>query len=654
MSASLRLISSVGLASLLIIVSASSVFQPFVGHAGTGTLSNVPIVGEAAPDRQQVEPTIAVDPRNPSIIVAGAQDLRLRSTGGHRWHGYYRSTDGGQTWSSALLPGFPGDTSLLGVSSPLHRSNTTSDPVMAFDNHGVLYYAGLVFNITSGGVGNTVLFVARYVDDGAVYDGATLITGPLFADKEWIAVDNTGGPFDGNLYVAFDANLTATLPFATMLTRSTDGGRTFSTPFYAPTDKTGELPGITVDSNGNVYICSDAFDPVTGVPLDYVQVTKITDGGATIVQNVKAVNPAFFEQSIPGGQFRAFTIPQIAADKTNVYLVWDDLREGNVSVFITGSTDGGLVWSDPHVVNDMPQGQHFFPTIAARGGVVGVAWYDSRSNVGSSITSLDVFYAESQNGGLTFSPNMRLTSVSFNPELVERSDGPNYFEPFIGDYFGISMSATSAHIIWVDNRNACDTRDPVYGCVDQDVYTVAVPVLPATPSHDVGVYGLSVAASLGYAGISAIPVLASLTTTNLGSTQESFSLVFKANSTVIATANVVLLAGYSQNVSVSWSVGGLARGVYNVTAAASTVNGEAVVWNNVALDPVLFVVRLGGDVNGDCRVNILDLARVAFAYGSSIGPSPIGSWNAIMDLNNDGSVDQADLLLFSPVFGQSC
>ncbi len=53
-------------------------------------------------------------------------------------------------------------------------------------------------------------------------------------------------------------------------------------------------------------------------------------------------------------------------------------------------------------------------------------------------------------------------------------------------------------------------------------------------------------------------------------------------------------------------------------------------------------------------MNILDLARVAFAYGSSIGPPTIGSWSPIMDLNNDGRVNQADLLLFVPVFGQSC
>ncbi len=100
--------------------------------------------GNESPSSEQT--SVAIDPRNPSIIVAGAQDYNLQccSASAHRWHGYYRSTDGGQTWSDGLLPGFPGDNSPQGLSSLLHRSNATSDPVLTFDNHGNVYYAGLV------------------------------------------------------------------------------------------------------------------------------------------------------------------------------------------------------------------------------------------------------------------------------------------------------------------------------------------------------------------------------------------------------------------------------------------------------------------------------------------------------------------------------
>src|SRR5712692_11554497 len=123
-------------------------------------VSNVEVAGESAPDRQRVEPTIAIDPRNASILVAGAQDLRLVGNGLHRWHGYYRSVDGGLTWSPSVLPGFPGDSTSPRLSSLLHASNATSDPVLAFDRAGNVYYAGLVFNISSTGVvGGPTVFV---------------------------------------------------------------------------------------------------------------------------------------------------------------------------------------------------------------------------------------------------------------------------------------------------------------------------------------------------------------------------------------------------------------------------------------------------------------------------------------------------------------
>ncbi len=458
--------------------------------------ANVPVVGEAAPDRQQVETTIVVDPRNPNVLVAGAQDYRLKSIGEHRWHGYYRSVDGGQTWTSGLLPGFPGDASSQGLASPLHRSNATSDPVLAFDRLGNVYYAGLVFNVSAAGflgngpIGNTVAFVAKYTNDGATYSSVKLITGPLFADKPWIAVDNTGGPFDGNVYLAFDANLTSITPFATLFTRSTDGGNSFSPPFYAPSDRTGGLPGVAVDPAGNVFVSTDAFDPVTGANLNYIQVSKITGGGTTLVQNARAVNPASWvtSGSSIGASFRAFTIPQIAADAHGVYVVFDDVRLGNSNVYITRSTDGGGSWTAPLRINDITTGQHFFPTIVASGGIVDVAWYDSRFNTQTPMTALDVFFTNSNDGGVSFSARVRVTNVSFNPGLVKRTDAPNWNEPFMGDYIGIAATPSAAHPFWADNRFACDTYDAAYtSCVDQDAFTATI-LLPD--------FGIAVAPSI--------------------------------------------------------------------------------------------------------------------------------------------------------------
>ncbi len=464
--------------------------------------ANVPIVGEASPDRQQVEPTIAIDPHNTNIIVAGAQDLRLVPVHEHRWHGYYRSTDGGATWTNVLLPGFPDDTSPQGLASPLKRYNATSDPVLAFDRQGNLYYAGLGLTATPTSVFPAALFVAKFTNDGATYFNTTLISAGITPDKPWIAVDTTGGLFDGNVYVAYDANLTATSHFGTLFTRSIDGGRTWSTPFYAPSDETGELPGVAIDSSGNVYVSADAFDAVTEAFLGYIQVTKITNGGTTIAGTTKAVNPASIIPSpLPGGSFRTFTIPQMAADKNGVYVVWDSFPPTGcltcpqiANVLFTRSTDGGTTWSPPLMVNDVMTGQHFFPTIATGGGIINIAWYDSRLNSGSTMTALDVFYAQSLDGGVSFSSNVRVTSVSFNPELVERTDFGD-IEIFMGDYIEIAATPAFAQVIWSDNRNACDTIDSIFGCVDQDAYTATISLpdfgISASPSSQTIIQGSS-------------------------------------------------------------------------------------------------------------------------------------------------------------------
>ena len=91
--------------------------------------------------RSQNEPTVAVNPRNPDVIVAGSNDYCAQIVNGDVWAGYYRSTDGGTTWSDSLLPGYPQDASAAGVASPAHgQCAAAGDPTQAFDTQGRLFY----------------------------------------------------------------------------------------------------------------------------------------------------------------------------------------------------------------------------------------------------------------------------------------------------------------------------------------------------------------------------------------------------------------------------------------------------------------------------------------------------------------------------------
>ncbi len=439
-------------------------------HSSPGLMligPNVDIVSELeGAGRQQVEPTIAVDPTNPSILVAGAQDLRLKAEGEHRWHGYYRSTDGGDSWSSSLLPGFPGDTSVEGSSSPLLEFDATTDPVLAFDNLGNVFYAGVAIRLTPSF--ESRVFVARYTDHGATYHSTVLIDLVGMFDKEWVVVDTSGTPeSDGNIYLVWQGivNDVAQGRFTTFFSKSTDHGATFSRPSRVGPG-VGLLPFVTVDPLGNVYVST------VNSGLEHILVSRSTDGGLSF-QTFRAakITPV---RALPDNSFRVLTVPQLAANEHGVYLVWDDFGTKDADVLFSRSSDGGRTWSRPTRVNDVPTNHQFFPSLAVSGGRVSIVWYDSRLDDGGTITRLDVYYAYSTDHGTSFSTNQRLTTTSFDPNLVPRTDFFTPDEPFLGDYIHIATGPTSVHPVWTDNRNACDNIDPDFGCVDQDIFTTTI------------------------------------------------------------------------------------------------------------------------------------------------------------------------------------
>src|SRR5437879_9265433 len=73
--------------------------------------------------QRQNEPSIAVSTRNPAHILAAANDYRTvdlkgrpnDAVNGDAWLGLYKSFDGGRTWQSTLLPGYPQDISVDGM-----------------------------------------------------------------------------------------------------------------------------------------------------------------------------------------------------------------------------------------------------------------------------------------------------------------------------------------------------------------------------------------------------------------------------------------------------------------------------------------------------------------------------------------------------------
>jgi hypothetical protein len=120
------------------------------------------------------------------------------------------------------------------------------------DRNGNVYYTG----ITCSQPGFT-LFVVKYTNDGATYSTTTIFPLSFYhlADKPWIAVDTSGGPSDGNVYVTYDA-IGMRGPQGAILIDSKDGGRTWSPPI---TVASGTFDtGVTVDSDGRLFVSATA------------------------------------------------------------------------------------------------------------------------------------------------------------------------------------------------------------------------------------------------------------------------------------------------------------------------------------------------------------------------------------------------------------
>src|SRR5437870_7267093 len=212
--------------------------------------------------RSQNEPTVAVNPRNPDVIVAGSNDYCAQIINGDVWAGYCRSTDGGSTWADSLVPGYPQDTSPAGLASPAHgQCAAAGDPTQAFDTQGRLFYGFICFNRAQPVNGST--YVSTYDQDGAHYVRTVLIDSGtpsanfagLFQDKINLTVDQTRGSRSGSLYVAW-ARYNGYAPNNVILfSRSTDHGQTFSRPIRVTQGLAQEqFADVVVGPAGAVYL----------------------------------------------------------------------------------------------------------------------------------------------------------------------------------------------------------------------------------------------------------------------------------------------------------------------------------------------------------------------------------------------------------------
>ena len=449
--------------------------------------------------RPQNEPSVAIDPTNPQIVVAGSNDYCRQTVGGDVWTGYYRSIDGGVNWSLSLVPGYPGDTSSAGRASPVNgQCEAAGDPTQAFDAEGRLFYAFICFNRlkpTNGSV-----YAATYGDHGATYirtvriaSGTPSVWG-LFQDKINLTVD----PSNGNVYVVWGRYSGQSANNVLYFSRSTDHGASFSGPIrLAPGLAEEQFGDVAVGPDGNVYVTfvTSAIQTPTEAAVWLVRSTDQGLHWSDPVQ-VAGIDP-FDSNEFSGNGFRdcgdgPFSCPSrytysrfaslsaVVADASGVHVVWNEqTATGQSKVFVRNSTNG-LAWTIPPVQMDTePTGHQFWPDIASAGGMISVVFSDSRGDPGYAGDRPPGNTAIGVNSGNVINAYVAQSATGAAPwtEIKVSGEGSNYgWEThgsrrvgFWGDYNYISAVPGVVFAVWTDSRNLVPGTDPRETGADDDM-----------------------------------------------------------------------------------------------------------------------------------------------------------------------------------------
>ena len=457
------------------------------------------------------ESWIAVKPGTEDLVGTSKVFFEKFSTF-YMFHLGSHSLPRGKPAGSNIVQGYECVTTGSTEEPPSWTNNT--DPNVDFDSKGRAYQVTLPFNMWWGNHFNPDAAIGVvYSDDlgrtwvkgngGEFLDHVPNQSSKTIGgveDKQWIAVNHFPLTKTGDhVYAAWSVfnGFTAKIKVAV----SRDRGASFSKPATLTSPQvTG--PSTTyvypsVDATGHVYIAFAAFPACCTQPAS-IWVTRSVDDGVTWGPFVEVVSGLQTVDSLPNTTFRDGILEHFAASPTHpghVYLVYEAWDGTQMDVRFTQSTDGGFTWSAPITVNDnVAATDQFQPQVAAGpGGAVAVNFYDRRltcpadpsvlpADVGRANFCIDVSlqgYKDSGGGAVPIGKNVRVSKFTWDPEQPRQTiDGIDQYacaghsDPcpagrgFIGDYFGLAISAKNVYSLFVSTHYpsgvTADAGGPVY------------------------------------------------------------------------------------------------------------------------------------------------------------------------------------------------
>ncbi len=487
--------------------------------------SRVPVAGTcgAGPfNANQSESWIAVKPGTEDLVGSSKFFFDKYSTFYMFYLGSYRILNGAPL-DDNQVQGY--DCVSTGTQEMPPSWTDTTDPNADFDTQGRVYQTMLPFNsfFDATKLHPDGEIDVSYSDDNGRHwvkgnggvaleptNNASAKQAGHVEDKQWIAVNHIPGhPYQDHVYAAWAVfnGSSAGQGIKVRLAVSRDRGQTFDKAVtISPPSQVGPADTFvypSIDAAGALYVAFVSFPPQGSASTIYV--ARSADDGVSFspfvpVTIVNIITTA--TGGLPNTRFRDGIAESFVASPTypgHLYLTYEDWDGTQMDVKFTQSTDGGLTWLTPVVVNDnadtatLPTDQ-FQPTVAAGpAGAVAVAFYDRRkacpsdasvlaADVGRTNFCIDVSlqaYKDTGAGAARIGSNVRISQFTWDPEQpAQRVGGLSQYpcagarDPcpdgrgFIGDYFGLAISASNIYALFVSTHYpsnvTADEGGPVY------------------------------------------------------------------------------------------------------------------------------------------------------------------------------------------------
>ncbi|MDQ4068960.1 MAG: exo-alpha-sialidase [Actinomycetota bacterium] len=434
-----------------------------VGRITAAPGSDVLVTQDPNPVVARNSPVIAVNPVQPTnMVIVNRVDRPDYGAGVHV------TNNGGLDWQDVTLQRPTGSTGKLFA------------PSAAYDGRGTLYVS--FATLTGPGNDPEALWVTRSGDGGLTFDEPTRVAGPD-AYQMALAVDARSSRLFAVWLQSTPEATACNLCFARtglpiVVSRSEDGGRTWSTPARVSDEGRARVgaPALAVDRDGNPAVLYVDYGDDR---WDWENLPGSFEGTFSLVFTRSPDKGLRWEPGqvvdgdiVPTGRFLVYlpVTPGFAIARNGVLLaVWADARSGDPDVLLRRSGDGGRTWTEPVRVNRGTVGDGVpqeMPAVGvAPGGRVDVAYYDRK--VDPRGTMVDVVLSSSSDGGESFTRNIRLTTRS-SSRTVGPQSSPHVHEADFGSRLAVASLAGGAVVAWTDTRNGtADTGK-------QDIFTASV------------------------------------------------------------------------------------------------------------------------------------------------------------------------------------